>query len=54
MQNLNVQTKQTMSSLDISGLTGKKHTDVTSDIKRILYEAGIEAALFSAPYTREA
>ena len=49
MQNLSTQTKQTMSSLEISELTGKKHTDVTADIKRILDEAGIEAATFSAP-----
>jgi phage regulator Rha-like protein len=41
---------ETMSSLEIAALTSKRHSDVVSDIKRILKEAGIEGASFSAPY----
>jgi anti-repressor protein len=40
---------QTMSSLEIAELTGKAHSDVVYDIKRILLEVGIEGGDFSAP-----
>ena len=35
-----------MSSLQIAEITGKRHDNVTGDIKRILTEAGIEAPRF--------
>ena len=47
---LSVNNQQTMSSLEISELTGKRHADVRADIERILNEAGIEGATFIAPF----
>jgi len=43
-------TSPTMSSLQISEITGKEHKHVLSDIRRILAEAEIEGAGFLAPY----
>ena len=40
---------QTMSSLEIAKLTGKRHTDVCDDIKRILQEVELQGATFSVP-----
>ena len=41
---------QAMSSVEIAGLTGKRHTDVVVDIKNVLNQAGIEGAENSAPF----
>jgi len=41
---------QKMSSLEIAELCGKRHNDVTRDIRKILKEAGIEGAQFCAPW----
>lgn len=40
----------TMSSLEIAELTGKRHSDVMIDIRRILEEAEIDSTEFSAQY----
>jgi phage regulator Rha-like protein len=50
MNEISTITSQTMSSLEISKLTEKRHSDVVSDIRRILDEAEIEGAPFIAPY----
>jgi len=44
LQNL----KQTMSSLEIAGLTGKRHSDVLETIRNVFSEGGILAAEFTA------
>lgn len=44
------QPKPTMSSLEISELTGKPHNDVLKDIRRILAEVEIDVGLFSRIY----
>lgn len=41
---------KTMSSLDIAELTGKEHSKVLSDIKRILDEVEINHAVFGSVY----
>jgi hypothetical protein len=41
---------KTMSSLEISELTGKPHNDVLKDIRRVLAEAGIGEGKFSHTY----
>ena len=41
---------QTMSSLDIADLTGKKHGHVKRDIENTLQEAGIDASKFGCIY----
>ena len=50
MNELSIQTKQTMSSLEIAKLTGKEHKNVLADIRKILEEAGISTAELSAVY----
>jgi hypothetical protein len=40
----------TMSSLEISGLTGKRHTHVLRDARKMLIELGVEPAQFWAGY----
>ena len=47
---LSVLKVKTMSSLEISELTGKEHSKVMSDIQRILEEVGIGTAEFRASY----
>ncbi|MGZ5028982.1 MAG: phage antirepressor KilAC domain-containing protein [Methylobacter sp.] len=42
--------KKTMSSVEISELTGKPHNDVLKDVRRILSEVGIDQGLFSQVY----
>lgn len=44
---------QTMSSLEIAKLTGKEHSKVMSDIKKVLEEVGIGHAVFSGSYLSE-
>jgi len=44
---------QTMSSLEIAKLTGKRHSDVLIDIRRILEEVEIRTTDFSAVYLSE-
>jgi phage regulator Rha-like protein len=41
---------QTMSSLEIAKLTGKDHSDVLKDIRRVLTEAEIGEGKFSSIY----
>lgn len=50
MQNLSAAQYKTMSSLEISELTGKPHNDVLKDIRRVLAEAGIGEGKFSHTY----
>jgi len=45
-----LESKPTMSSLEIANLTGKDHSDVLKDIRRILTEAEIGDGQFSASY----
>ena len=45
-----IQSKQTMSSLEIAKLTGKLHKDVLETIRKTLEEADIKPAEFSAGY----
>lgn len=42
-----------MSSLEIAELTGKEHRNVLADIRKVLDEAGISAADFSAVYKNQ-
>ena len=42
-----------MSSLEIAKLTGKEHSKVMSDIKKVLEEVGIGHAVFSGSYLSE-
>ena len=42
-----------MSSLEIAELTGKRHDNVISDIRRILKEAGISSPEFSGVYINQ-
>ena len=41
---------KSMSSLEIAELTGKEHRNVMSDIRKMLDELNIDAAMFSATY----
>ena len=43
-------TAQTMSSLEIAKLTGKRHGDVLETIRSVLSEAEIDSTVFSAEY----
>ena len=43
-------TTQTMSSLEIAEVTGKRHPDVRRDIKRMLDRAGIDESGFKGQY----
>jgi phage regulator Rha-like protein len=45
--------KQTMSSLEIAKLTGKRHSDVLIDIRKIFDEVDIRITDFSAVYLSE-
>ena len=42
---------KSMSSLEIAELTGKEHRNVMSDIRKMLDELNIDAAMFSATKT---
>ena len=50
LQVLGVDKHQTMSSLEIAQLTGKQHKDVLENIRKVLEEAEINSAEFSAQY----
>jgi phage regulator Rha-like protein len=47
---LSTTTQQTMSSLEIAKLTGKRHSDVLETVRNVLNEAEINSAEFSAEY----
>ena len=49
MKSISVVVKS-MSSLEIAELTGKEHRNVMSDIRKMLDELNIDAAMFSATY----
>lgn len=50
---MNIETSNTMSSLEIAGLTGKDHDNVLKDIRRILDEAEIGHVQFNGSYLSE-
>lgn len=51
MKNLSaLNQEKTMSSLEISKMTGKRHSDVLESIRKVLIEVEIEPAEFSARY----
>jgi Rha family phage regulatory protein len=50
MELAKISASQTMSSLEIAALTGKEHSDVLKDIRRILEEAEIGLGGFTSSY----
>jgi phage regulator Rha-like protein len=50
MELMNLNKSQTMSSLEIADLTGKRHEDVLRDIRKTMNDAEIEATHFCVPY----
>ncbi len=53
MKELNIFEEQTMSSREISELTGKRHDNVISDIKRVLGEVNIHSWDFRSEYVSD-
>lgn len=47
MKELNVMNKETMSSIEIATLTGKRHDNVMTDIRNMLIELDISSPDFS-------